>query len=170
VINRDSARPSSVTVAIGKPKQQVHKASRCGSKQQQRTRQEHSIIACSCHISMIVVLRAHPIRGELHIKRNANGEVATSPPFYNEPYRLHVLFVKAALGTTFTYWSQHHFVVCLALQAHKLYWWIWSTLSYEGAKALLKLVAAWATKKAGDLRGDTIQFIALDSCVAFNNA
>ena len=32
----------------------------------------------------------------------------TSPTFYNEPHRSHVLFVKAAPGTTFTSWSQHH--------------------------------------------------------------
>jgi len=59
---------------------------------------------------MGVVLRAHPGHGESHIQRNANGEVATnivanattSPPFYNEPHRLHVLFVKSAPGTTFT--------------------------------------------------------------------
>jgi len=38
---------------------------------------DHSIIACSRHIYFGVVLRAHPVRGELHIQRNANGEVAT---------------------------------------------------------------------------------------------
>jgi len=38
---------------------------------------DHSIIACSRHIYLGVVLRAHPVRGELHIQRNANGEVAT---------------------------------------------------------------------------------------------
>jgi len=40
---------------------------------------DHSIIACSCHMS--VVLRAHPIRGESHIPGNANGEVATTSFF-----------------------------------------------------------------------------------------
>jgi len=60
---------------------------------------------------MGVVLRAHPVRGESHIQRNANREVATtSSRFYNEPHRSHVLFVKTAPGTTFTFWSQHHFV------------------------------------------------------------
>ena len=59
----------------------------------------------------IVVLRAHPVHGESHNARNANGEVATtSPPFYNEPHRSHILFVKAEPGTTSTSWSQHHFV------------------------------------------------------------
>jgi len=38
---------------------------------------DHSIIACSCHISG-VVLGAHSVRGEPHIQRNANQEVATS--------------------------------------------------------------------------------------------
>jgi len=58
-----------------------------------------------------VVLHAHPGRGASHNQRNTTGEVATtSPPFYNEPHRSHVLCVKAELGTTSTSWSQHHFV------------------------------------------------------------
>ena len=58
-----------------------------------------------------VVLHAHPVRGESHNQRNTTGEVATtSPPFFNEPHRSHVLCVKAELRTTFTSWSQHHFV------------------------------------------------------------
>ena len=58
-----------------------------------------------------VILHAHPVRGESHNQRNTTREVATtSPPFYNEPHRSHVLCVKAELGTTFTSWSQHHFV------------------------------------------------------------
>jgi len=75
------------------------------------TRRDHSIIACSHHIYMGVILRTYPIRGESHIQRNACGEVATTtPPFYNEPHQSQILFVKAAPGTTFTSWSQHHFV------------------------------------------------------------
>ena len=42
------------------------------------TRRDHHIIACSRHIYMGVVLRAHPVRGESHIQRNANREVATA--------------------------------------------------------------------------------------------
>ena len=58
-----------------------------------------------------VVLHAHPVRGESHNQNNTTGEVATtSPPFYNEPHRSHVLCVKAELRTTFRSWSQHHFV------------------------------------------------------------
>jgi len=75
------------------------------------TRREHSIIVCSRHICMGDVLRSHSVRGEMRIQRNARGEVATtSPPFYNKMHRGHVLFVKVAPGTTFTSWSQHHFV------------------------------------------------------------
>jgi len=63
------------------------------------------------HIYIGVILYAHPIRGESHIQRNANWEFATTSfSFYNEPHQSHVLFVKCALGTTFTSWSQHHFV------------------------------------------------------------
>jgi len=59
----------------------------------------------------IFALRAHPARGESHNQRNTTGEVATtSPPFYNEPHRSHVLCVKAELRKTPTSWSQHHFV------------------------------------------------------------
>jgi len=50
----------------------------------------------------IFVLRAHPVHGESHNQHNVTREVATtSPPFYNEPHLSHVLFVKAAPGTTF---------------------------------------------------------------------
>jgi len=64
---------------------------------------DHSIIACLRHLYMGVVLHAHSVCGELCIQCNASGEVATtSPPFYNEPHQSHVLFVKAAPGTTFT--------------------------------------------------------------------
>jgi len=58
-----------------------------------------------------VDLHAHPVRGESHNQRGTTEEVATtSPPFYNEPHRSHVLCVKAELLTTFTSLSQHHFV------------------------------------------------------------
>jgi len=58
-----------------------------------------------------VVLHAHLVRGESHNQRNTTGEVATtSPPFHNQPHRSHVFCVKAELRTTFTSWSQHHFV------------------------------------------------------------
>jgi len=50
-----------------------------------------------------VVLHAHPVRGESHNQRYTTEEVATtSPPFYNDPHRSHVLCVKAELGTSFT--------------------------------------------------------------------
>jgi len=66
---------------------------------------------------MGVILRAHPVHGEYHIQSSANREVATtSPPFYNEPHQSHILFVKAAPGMTFTFWSHHHFV---AIRKHE---------------------------------------------------
>ena len=43
------------------------------------TRRDHSVIACSRHAYMGVVLRAHSVRGEPRIQRNASGEVATVP-------------------------------------------------------------------------------------------
>ena len=68
-------------------------------------------IACSRYTYDGVILPAHPVRGESHDERNATGEVATtSPPIYNKPHRSHILYVKAELRTTFTSWSQHHFV------------------------------------------------------------
>jgi len=73
-------------------------------------------IACSRYIYNGVILHAHPLRGESHNQRNTTGEVATtSPPFYNEPHRSHVLCVNAELGTTSTSWSQHRFVACPSL-------------------------------------------------------
>jgi len=38
---------------------------------------DHSFIACSRHIYMGVILRAHCFRGESHIQHDTNGEVAT---------------------------------------------------------------------------------------------
>ena len=86
-----------------------------------------------------------------------------------------LLFTTKRTDRTFFLWSLHlarpshpgHSTIllpCLALQTYKLNRWIWFTLSK--AKALLRLAAAWDTKQAGDLRGDTVQFIALNSCVA----
>jgi len=77
--------------------------------------QPHRLVCCT------IVLRAHPVRGESHIQRNATGEVATtSPPFCNEPHRSHVLWVKAELGTTSTSWSQHHFGAIEKTERHVL--------------------------------------------------
>jgi len=50
-------------------------------------------------VSVYATVHVHPVRGELHIQHNANVEAGTtSPPFYNELHRSHVLFVKAAPG------------------------------------------------------------------------
>ena len=60
-------------------------------------------------------------------------------------------------------WSQHHFfdMSCSVTNKHEL--WIWFTLPYVMMKALLRLAAVWDKKQTGDLRGDTVQFIALGS-------
>ena len=83
---------------------------------------------------MGVVLHPHSVRGESHIQRNASVEVATtSPPFYNEPYRSHVLFVKASYGTTSTSWSQHHFAAigkARAACAHSFASWQKATIEF----------------------------------------
>jgi len=99
------------SVAIGNPERHVRKAS---------TRQQATIEIMRRNLSYycllapriyIFVLRTHLIRGESYNQRNTTGEVATtSPTFYNEPHRSHVLCVKAELGTTSTSWSQQHFV------------------------------------------------------------
>jgi len=45
---------------------------------------DHPVIACSRHLYMGVILYAHPVRGESHIPRNANREVATPQMHQNE--------------------------------------------------------------------------------------
>jgi len=39
--------------------------------------QDRSIIVCSRHLYMDVILRTHPIHGQSHIQRNANQEIET---------------------------------------------------------------------------------------------
>jgi len=88
-------------------------------------------VACSRYTYDGAILHAHPVRGESYNQRNATGEVATtSPPFYNEPHRSHVLCVKAELCTTFTSWSQHHFVAIGNPERHA------RKASYRGSKEL----------------------------------
>ena len=49
----------------------------CQQATKEITHSAHSIIACSRHMYMGAILRAHPIRGDSHIQRNADREVAT---------------------------------------------------------------------------------------------
>jgi len=58
------------------------------------TQQDHSIIACSHHIYMGVVLRAHAVRGESHIQRNASGEVATMETIFHERKPMDAVWAK----------------------------------------------------------------------------
>ena len=48
---------------------------------------------------------------------------------------------------------------------HKHELWIWFTLSYAMMKALLRLAAVRDTKQTGELRGDTVHFIASSSAL-----
>ena len=64
-------------VAIGKPERQMRKDSHCGRKQQQRSHVMLTLLLLARGIIYMVVIHAHPVRGESHIQRNANREVAT---------------------------------------------------------------------------------------------
>ena len=73
---------------------------------------DNFIIACSRHI-YDSCCSSHTSRSwwitqsTQHHCRGCNN----IPPFYNEPHRSHVVFVKSAhLARPFTSWSQHHFV------------------------------------------------------------
>jgi len=91
------------SVAIGKPERHVLEDLQCGSMQQQSSHATITVLLLVRSTYMGVVLRSHPVRGEPHIQRNANREVATtSPLFYKEPHRSHALFSKAVPGKTFT--------------------------------------------------------------------
>ena len=48
---------------------------------------------------------------------------------------------------------------------HKHELWVWFTLSYAIMKALLRLAAVRDTKQAGELRSDTVHFIASSSAL-----
>jgi len=61
----------------------------------------------------------------------------------------------------FLCWRASHSVT------HKHELWIWLTLSYGMMKALLRLTAVRDTKQAGELRGDTVHFIATSSALFF---
>ena len=50
---------------------------------------------------------------------------------------------------------------------HKHELWIWFTLSYAMMKAFLRLAAVRDMKQAGELRGDTVHFIASSSALFF---
>jgi len=74
-----------------------------------------SINILKCHKMAYMFISGHfhvlGIR-KPHFHCNTHGEVATtSPGVCNEPHPLLVLFVEVVPGTTFTSWSEHHFVV-----------------------------------------------------------
>jgi len=107
------------TVAIGNLERHMRKASHHGSKQH-RDHALQSLLLLLAHATHMMVNSSRTsVRGESHNQRNTTEEVATTPPpFYNEPHRSHVLCVKAELRTTFTSWSQHHFVAIGTPERH----------------------------------------------------
>jgi len=60
------------------------------------TRRDHYYCLFAPHI-YIIVLRAHPVRGESHIQRNANGEVATQETHVNTPFNSNCYTPKTAM-------------------------------------------------------------------------
>jgi len=65
------------SVVIRKPKRKVHKASHCGSKQQERSCAMITLLLLVYTTWMSAILRTHPVHGESHIQHNAQQEVAT---------------------------------------------------------------------------------------------
>jgi len=70
---------------------------------------DHSIIACSHHV-YILLFFAHILFVVNHTFNTTVEVATTSPYFHNEPHQSHILCEIAEPGTTFTSWSQHHFV------------------------------------------------------------
>jgi len=125
------------------------------------TRHDHSIIACSRHLYILLFFA--------HIPCVVNHTINTTPTERLQQHPL--LFTTNRTNRTFFVWrlnptrpsqswSQHHFVDVSRSVTHKHELWIWFTLSYAMMKTLLRLTTVWDTKQTGDLRGDTVQFIA----------
>jgi len=66
------------TVAIGKPSGMCTKLRTVPHATIEITCRDHSVIACSRHLYMGVVLHAHSVRGEPRIQPNDSGELATT--------------------------------------------------------------------------------------------
>jgi len=83
--------------------------------------QDHSIITCLHHIIWVLFLCTSRSWWIAHSPKRLPSGCNNRPPFPNELHRSQVLFVKVALGTTFTSWSQHHFFAIekLERQVHK---------------------------------------------------
>ena len=113
------------TVAIGNPKQHVHKASHCGRSNNEIMLEISLTIASSRFIYNGFIPHAHPPRGESHNQRNTTGEVATITMNSNDRRfmrRLH-LALPSYFGHSTT------LLVYIALQIHKFSHWIWITLT-----------------------------------------
>ena len=123
---------------------------------------DHSIIACSHHI-YVWCCSSHTSRSwwitqsTQHHRRGCNNILSflqrTAP-------------IARSLCEGWTRHDLHILVTapfCCRVShsvTHKHELWIWFTLSYAMMKALLRLAAVRDTKQAGELRGDTVEFIA----------
>jgi len=91
---------------------------------------DHSIIACSRHIYMGVVLRVHSVRGERRIQRNANREVAT------------IFHINRFLSTSKQADSQHtvfHSIKCELFYAYT------SVHTLNAEKRVIESTNSWRT-------------------------
>ena len=71
----------------------------------------HPITACSRHVYILLFFSHIPFVVNHTFNATLPESLQQHPlPFYNEPHRSHLLFVKASHGTTSTSWSQHYFV------------------------------------------------------------
>ena len=122
-------------------------------------------IGCSCHIYVwCCSSRTSPswwiTHSTQHYRRGCNNipsflqrtaPIARSLCEGWTPHDLHILVTAPFC------WHVSHSIT------HKHELWIWFMLSYVMMKALLRLAAVRDTKQAGELRGDTVHFIASSS-------
>jgi len=111
-----------------------------------------------------------------HIPFVANHTINATPP---ERLQQHPLFLQWTAPIAHYLcegwpWHNLHILVtapfcwCVSHSVtHKHEQWIWFTLSYAMMKALLRLAAVRDMKQAGQLRGDTVHFIASSSALFF---
>jgi len=121
-------------------------------------RATHNLWCCSSHTShswWITQSTQHHQRGCNNIPSflQWTAPIARSLCEGWTPHDLHILVTAPFC------WRVSHSVT------HKHELWIWFTLSYVMMKALLRLAAVRDTKQAGELRGDTVHFIASSSAL-----
>jgi len=111
-----------------------------------------------------------------HHRRGCNNIAS----FFNEPHRSHVLCVKAELCTTFTSWSQHHFVaigyperharkaLCYSSRTSRS-WWIIQSTQHHGRGCNI-MMCSWGIAKEPTIGEKGLSYtwlFAVFSCKAF---